>query len=394
MSENIKKIEEILHDVKSKIEAHKKFKATYNKQLAFDFNLFNFFYVGENKLSEILAFFLNPKGSHGQGDVFLRAFIEEIVKKDEAEEKVAPEAKISDEKFEIGKNPIIKTEKVIPKTNRRIDIYIELKNSIIAIENKIWAVDQKAQLYDYVNYLDEQIKYNFPLLYLTPYEKEPDGHSTTKEDENENEISLTKEQYKEIGYREDIIDLVSRWIYLCEADNVTYFLKAFKKYLTRKFINKNDLNMSDELKDIIKNNLPEVQTLVNEYKAIEDYIIGKLKRVKRSLEEFELPINLNLSVSKIGVHTWEGGKYYKWSISKGDNKIYVQIYQKEINLKIDYYFGGTTDDKFKKLAQDSNLRKNEKIDYEKKRTKEVVNIFKKEIEKVCQIFTDYESQKS
>jgi hypothetical protein len=52
-------IENLLDIVKSKIEAHLKFKKEYDKQLAFDFNLFQFFSVGENKNSQVLAYFLD-----------------------------------------------------------------------------------------------------------------------------------------------------------------------------------------------------------------------------------------------------------------------------------------------------------------------------------------------
>ena len=69
------KIEKILSIVKSKIDAHNEFKKEYDRQLAFDFSLFNFFNVGENKVSQILAYFLDEKQNHGQGNIFLNEFV-------------------------------------------------------------------------------------------------------------------------------------------------------------------------------------------------------------------------------------------------------------------------------------------------------------------------------
>ncbi|HKK60875.1 MAG TPA: PD-(D/E)XK nuclease family protein, partial [Salinivirga sp.] len=55
-----------------------------------------------------LAYFLNPKGTHGQGDVFLKAFIEKFYKEDCLYDNVC-----------------IKTEEPITN-NRRIDVFIRL----------------------------------------------------------------------------------------------------------------------------------------------------------------------------------------------------------------------------------------------------------------------------
>jgi hypothetical protein len=64
--EDILKIQHIINVIKSKIEAHNEFKKTYDKHLAFDFNLLNFFEIGENKLSEIYAIFLIPNKIMGK----------------------------------------------------------------------------------------------------------------------------------------------------------------------------------------------------------------------------------------------------------------------------------------------------------------------------------------
>ncbi len=140
MKEELIEIEHLLTIVKSRIDAHLKFKEEYNTQLAFDFSLFQFFSIGENKISQVLAFFLDINQNHGQGDIFLKEFIKTFYEKD----------------IEIKQIENV-CEKVITK-NRRIDVYIELKDLTIAIENKIWADDQNNQLRDYSNFLEKNLK--------------------------------------------------------------------------------------------------------------------------------------------------------------------------------------------------------------------------------------------
>ncbi len=60
--------------LRSGVSCMKELRKSYDRKMAFDFNLLNFFCPGENKTSEILAFFINPHAAHGQGDAFLKCF--------------------------------------------------------------------------------------------------------------------------------------------------------------------------------------------------------------------------------------------------------------------------------------------------------------------------------
>ena len=114
----------------------------------------------EDLHSNFLAYLLNPNASHDCGDLFLRLFVDRCVKGKGNFEKTS---------FEL-KDIKVKREKHIKEG--RIDIYIETKNHIIAIENKIWASDRDKQLKDYHDHLQnnskENFKENFILFYLTP----------------------------------------------------------------------------------------------------------------------------------------------------------------------------------------------------------------------------------
>jgi PD-(D/E)XK nuclease superfamily len=363
-----KEIENLLNIVKSRIDTHNEFKKEYDKQLAFDFSLFNFFPIGENKVSQILAYFLDEKQNHGQGNLFLNEFVKTFYNKE------------IDTKH--SKNIC---EKIITE-NRRIDIYIELNGLIIAIENKIWADDQHNQLKDYTSYLEKKSKGNYLLLYLNPYGTEP----TTKSiDENTKANLIQEEKFKIISYKNDIINLINNWLIICEADNVSYFLKEFKKYLEIKFLGKNTLNMSKDLRTIIENNKIEVQQLVKEYKDIENEVLNKLNLIGKELDKINI-IEAELKIVKHGLFNWDNTRVYKYSISKNQNKVWVQFVKKEIDLISCYYLQEGTDQKFNEILKDLNVNNNLIIDH-KKNIPELITVLLNQIEIAKKSFEIYEN---
>ena len=116
----------------------------------------------EVKHSLIIAELLNPQGSHGQGSLFLDAFLSSFY---------------SDFNFR-SEGVSVVTEYDIH--NGRIDILI--RNSIgqaIIIENKIYAQDQYEQLKRYNHYAHNHFgDGQYEILYLTLYGEEPSKAST------------------------------------------------------------------------------------------------------------------------------------------------------------------------------------------------------------------------
>lgn len=100
-----------------------------SKQESIRFNVLDFFHIDETLHSRLLGFFLDKRATHGQGDLFLKKFIERLGYTD----------------YEKGKwNVTIEKQK--------IDILIERKYpfSTIIIENKSnGAYDQENQIYRY-----------------------------------------------------------------------------------------------------------------------------------------------------------------------------------------------------------------------------------------------------
>lgn len=165
-----------------------------------NFNVFKVLGLTTNEVrthSAFLAELLNPKGSHGCKDAFLKLFVEEFNIKEFNTE-----------------NAITQVEKHIGFINDKyteggyIDIIITSKdNHAIIIENKIYAGDQYKQLYRYQNYGAKSLN-NFKLIYLTL-----DGIEPTDESKG----TLTKEDYLCISYRDGIIN----WLERCKKEAVS-----------------------------------------------------------------------------------------------------------------------------------------------------------------------------
>jgi len=176
-----------------------------------NFNIFNVLQLHASEVkthSALLADLLSAKGSHGQGDLFLRLFIEEMDK-----ENIANFAMEKSEAFlekHIGPLNEERTE------GGRIDILIEdVNKKRIIIENKIYAGDQKNQLLRYYNF-DKTAS----LFYLTLSGNPPSDASTGKG-------SIRAEDFKCISYEFDIL----RWLRKCKKETVS--LPVIRETLTQ-----------------------------------------------------------------------------------------------------------------------------------------------------------------
>lgn len=113
----------------------------------------------EIRHSQFIANLLDPRGTHGQGDLFLKKFVSKFSNEHPSTEKF-DEARIRAE---------------YPATeNDRIDIFIDLKSGAkLAIENKIGAKEGPEQIERYQKYLKGSDCKNSKIFFLTPDGREP-----------------------------------------------------------------------------------------------------------------------------------------------------------------------------------------------------------------------------
>ncbi|CAD0220191.1 PD-(D/E)XK nuclease family protein [Chryseobacterium sp. JV274] len=213
------------------IQAHSRFEIEYekrhSKKLASKFNAMKFLHWNENKVSEILAFFLNPNENHGQGDIYLKLFKEELGLYFPYDTPEKVQVILEDSTFE----------------NRRVDIVLKNQDqsSILGIENKIypWTKDQENQVEDYLKYLQYISNNHYQLLYLTPKSKELTEYSGGKEIEK---LIETGKLYL-INYEEHIIPILKEFIKNTENERVRSFLVDFESQLIENYMGKENLDM-------------------------------------------------------------------------------------------------------------------------------------------------------
>lgn len=116
----------------------------------------------EVKMCRILTEILNPNGCHNQKILFLKSFVENVLKTH------IPESELLNARV-ISEYPT--------DENRRIDIVILTTDRFIPIEAKLFAKDQKSQCADYYDFANKNSQVPEKVFYLTldghlPYETE------------------------------------------------------------------------------------------------------------------------------------------------------------------------------------------------------------------------------
>ncbi|OBX26821.1 PD-(D/E)XK nuclease superfamily protein [Gelidibacter algens] len=219
------------------------------------FNIFSVLKIEtrENKThSAFLTELLNPKGSHQMGDVFLKHFLFTI--------NYA-------EPFDTD-NPFVKAEEDIGRIDfkekegedrahaigGRIDIYLRDKNGYtISIENKIHAIDQKAQIQRYCNHCKGKNR----VYYLALKIKEPENYSKLK--------LISGEDFHIISYKDHIVD----WLELClrEVPNFSTLREAINQYivLIKKLTHTLNKEQEKKLLDVMKSHLEESRFVADNY---------------------------------------------------------------------------------------------------------------------------------
>ena len=157
-----------------------------DRHLARQFDFFRFINLNENQMSDVFAYLLDPNETHGQRELFLRKFLEDVTV----------------DWLSGSRWSLTSIGREVPTTrienwNRRIDIELIFQSDngpeALAIENKPWAGDQHLQLSDYAHHLELMYEGRFKLIYLTPKGEDPSEYSITREEreqlENEGKLA-------------------------------------------------------------------------------------------------------------------------------------------------------------------------------------------------------------
>lgn len=192
---------------------------------ASDFSVVEIIGPDENQLSDVISELLNPKGRHGQGDVFIKAFLKIIAKK------------VDETKYEniYSRNVRVKREDSNVYTTEpqgRIDITLGFDNFGIGIENKPRPGHPPKQLERYEKLLNEKFRGNFILIYLSTDYSPPPRESI---DLDRRKVLEREKKFTIFSYTIELKDWLESCYKECRAEKVRWFLRDFIDFIEENF---------------------------------------------------------------------------------------------------------------------------------------------------------------
>jgi PD-(D/E)XK nuclease superfamily len=266
----------------------------YRERLSPDFNVFDFVAPDELELSRILAWLLDEKGSHEQGQIFQQLFFDQIG----VPAEVRPHG------------GAVYTEFPVP--GGRLDIFVRSAHLCIAIENKPWASDQVGQIQTYSRWLARE-KVPYKLVYMTSDGRPP---SATSIPEEELHALRERDSLSLVGYRREIRDWLSRCRASCKSDRVSAFIAELIAYIDHTFGGETDQTMKNHLLDEIIA-LPERVAATMQTALLADSLRQKLLELLGRQVTEQLPGHR----VEVSANVWE--RYSGLRIGFSDDSDYV-----------------------------------------------------------------------
>lgn len=208
-----------------------------------------FYMLGiENKevlMCRMLKALIDPYGVHDLGKKPLELFLKTIG--------------FEDFEYKELDKAYVNLEEVIDN-DRRVDIVIHIGKKVIPIEVKIYAGDQKNQLYDYYNYYNESKDYKIDkIFYLTPNGKKPLKYSLGE---------LSEDKVVKISFGETINKFLDKLLNDSNNGELEYIIKNLKAVFENMSIRESVLKI---VKDITEENAEDKNKLKKSIFALLKY---------------------------------------------------------------------------------------------------------------------------
>ena len=224
-------VEQFFSGIRRKVEPQQR---RHDKRWATGFNVFDLIEPDENRLSDVLAGLLDPKGNHGQGDLFLRLLFERL--------DLHPDAKLTKIATVQREAPMRGTR----KDHRRMDVFVNA-GVLLAIENKVDSPEQQDQVSDYLVDLERRCPcppgqpIQNTLIYLTPDHRSPESISQSEVENHQKSGRLHC-----WGYQDDLRDWLDACRRDCQAQKIRDFLSDFIGYIESYLKRESDANQEKQ----------------------------------------------------------------------------------------------------------------------------------------------------
>ncbi|SES90676.1 PD-(D/E)XK nuclease superfamily protein [Pseudobutyrivibrio sp. C4] len=259
-----------------------------------DFNIFRIERIDNKEvlMCRFLRELLDPKGSHGHGDTFLKLFVENVLNYSGIGDSDYSNASV------VAEYPI--------DALRRIDLCIIVGRKFIPIEVKIYADDQDNQCWDYYVYAKDKDE-DTRIFYLTI-----DGHEPSESSKGE---LRPNEQLCCISFKSDISNWLKSCIDLTENSDVKSIIRQYLDVIQGWSKREGTWNkMSEkEQKDLVKE-ISKSSDLFNAASTIEQAIkyvkIEKMKEVFRAIEKHMERYN-DMGLTLVALYEDQTNEFYE-----------------------------------------------------------------------------------
>lgn len=248
------KQEKVLKDFLLNIDCLKKLDEWTNK-----FNIFDILKITNTEIrhSNILGWLLDPNGSHKLGDSFLKAFINNIIKKKDS---------FGNESLNLLLQDFYSYRVLREYNHMDLVLVSRQEKTCYVIENKIWSGESSHQLQDYFKKSQEEyVGYRIIYAFLTP-----DGHDAS---DTNNWVSISYEEI--IPLLEDVINNTNI------SNEVKFFINNYIKAVRENIMGEKDEKLIDICNEIYNKHREALNLIfqnVNLDKTIESEIICKVLR--------------------------------------------------------------------------------------------------------------------
>tara|TARA_B100000963_G_C22596407_1_gene658042 strand:- start:613 stop:1815 length:1203 start_codon:yes stop_codon:yes gene_type:complete len=274
-------------------------------------NIFEILRISKNEIrhSNFLSWLLNPKGSHGMGEVFLKKFLREIF---------SSEKSMDIDQIEVNRIDYSNVE--IIREWKHIDLLIILDDIVISIENKVYSKEHSNQLVRYRNIVEDE----FPnkrksFVYLTP-----EGIESEKE----------SDVYIQLSY-DVIIESIDRVLDIYKesiSNKIKNYLKDYSVILKREIMGNDKLT---ELSNRIYKNHKEILDFIFEKKPdiLDDvrYWLTKVLKERGFIMGSENKYYVRFTTKKIQELTYYN-KDVKNSWKLGESFLFEFVLRPKVNM--------------------------------------------------------------
>ncbi|HEY5712620.1 MAG TPA: PD-(D/E)XK nuclease family protein [Allosphingosinicella sp.] len=229
---------DLLFFIRGRLVAQRTTKAVYAERLAPDFSIFDFLDTRENGLSRVIAWLLDPMGSHAQGERFLVAFIGWLGLGEEWKDRAATARSWTEVSTGAGSQ------------RGYIDILVRCGGRALAIENKPSALDQPLQVERYLDDLADKCREGHCLLYLSG---SGDGPSESSIATDRAEAEIDRGTLVVRGYPA-LVSWLESCLSMSKAASVSVTIEGLAKHVRKEFMGVGDIHETSDLAQAVCEN--------------------------------------------------------------------------------------------------------------------------------------------